>query len=194
MKANTNNDEIAVDDLSLSEPHFDDERTLLAAQPVVPLQEIKATELRGRRSTLGVAIFCSLLVGFLSATVIYKQRSQKPAEIINSAGPGSNGDDQPAATPALPANNSLSAGIGVIPDSDSRTAEHQSSESLNSATVQSVSPTKATGVRKPLRSERVTPVVRHQPRREAPREARDRRVTPDGVWRIREIFEGSRRP
>ena len=57
---------------NLDEPHFDEEATILAARPVVPLHEVKAE----RRSKAGVAVALAigggLLIGLLAATLIYR--------------------------------------------------------------------------------------------------------------------------
>lgn len=57
---------------NLDEPHFDEESTILAARPVVPLDEVKAE----RRSKAGVAVALAisggLLIGLLAATLIYR--------------------------------------------------------------------------------------------------------------------------
>lgn len=57
---------------NLAEPHFDEEATILAARPVVPLDEVKAQ----KRSKAGVAVALAvgggLLIGLLAATLIYR--------------------------------------------------------------------------------------------------------------------------
>ena len=57
---------------NLDEPHFDEEATILAARPVVPLNEVKAE----KRSKAGVAVALAigggLLIGLLAATLIYR--------------------------------------------------------------------------------------------------------------------------
>ena len=57
---------------NLDEPHFDEEATILAARPVVPLDEVKAE----RRSKAGIAVALAigggLLMGLLAATLIYR--------------------------------------------------------------------------------------------------------------------------
>src|SRR5687768_10094950 len=57
---------------NLDEPHFDEEATILAAQPVVPLDEVKS----GKRSQSGVAVALAigggLLIGLVAGTLIYR--------------------------------------------------------------------------------------------------------------------------
>jgi hypothetical protein len=184
MKANIKNDEYPSDDLVLTEPHFDDEQTVLSARPVVPLSQIKERELQGKHRTFGLAIAFSLLLGLVSATMIYRQRQQKPsAEVINAAEPG--------AFPTNSPENFPSAGIGTLSDSSSPSLE-PTAEILNSTAERDTLLAKAP-TRKPVRVERVAKRAKQlQP--EAPPETRDRRARGDGAWRIREIFEGSRRP
>jgi type IV secretory pathway VirB10-like protein len=51
------------------EPHFDDERTLLSARPVVPLEKIEAKVRHRRRWFLGGAFAIAMLLGAASALV-----------------------------------------------------------------------------------------------------------------------------
>lgn len=51
------------------EPHFDDEKTLLSARPVVPLEKIKAKVRHRRRWVLGGAFVVAMMLGAASALV-----------------------------------------------------------------------------------------------------------------------------
>jgi len=53
--------------LSPSEPHFDDERTMRSAQPVVPLQKINAKARHRRQWFLGGAFALAMMLGAASA-------------------------------------------------------------------------------------------------------------------------------
>lgn len=81
------------DNLQIGEPHFEEEATLLSAQPVVPLDEIRddKPEASSRKHlAFGLSILASLIIGALGATVVFRQRGQRPAgEIVNSAIAGS---------------------------------------------------------------------------------------------------------
>lgn len=195
MKANTNNVEYIGDDSSLAEPHFDDERTLLTAQPVVPLEEIRTTQRLGKHRTLGIAIFCSLLVGFLSASFMYKHRNQKTAdEIVSSAVPGASGAGKDGGSaPPENAESNLNAGAAALPQGES-VAPRPQPEPLLSAVI----PAKTKLVKAPVPLKPKRTATSPQPRRESKREiehaADDRKRPTEGAWRIREIFEGSRRP
>ena len=52
-----------------AEPHFDDERTLLSARPVVPLQKIEAKARHRRQWFLGGAFAIAMMLGAASALV-----------------------------------------------------------------------------------------------------------------------------
>ena len=52
-----------------AEPHFDDERTLLSARPVVPLEKIEAKARRRRQWFLGGAFAIAMMLGAASALV-----------------------------------------------------------------------------------------------------------------------------
>ena len=60
--------ESAIDSANLaSEPHFDDERTLISARPVVPLDKIDAKVRHRRRWFLGGAFAVAMMLGAASA-------------------------------------------------------------------------------------------------------------------------------
>jgi hypothetical protein len=50
-----------------AEPHFDDERTLLSARPVVPLEKIEAKARHRRQWVLGSAFALAMMLGAASA-------------------------------------------------------------------------------------------------------------------------------
>jgi len=52
-----------------TEPHFDDERTLLSARPVVPLEKIEAKARHRRQWFLGGAFALAMMLGAASALV-----------------------------------------------------------------------------------------------------------------------------
>ena len=67
----------------VEQPHFDDERTVLSARPVVPLNAIDAKLKHRRRWFLGGAFAIAMLLGAASALVsaYLKLRNQPDAEI-----------------------------------------------------------------------------------------------------------------
>ena len=61
-------------DVKTVEPHFDDERTLLSAQPVVPLEAVSKTQIRRRLMFVGAFVIAAVLgAGAALALVRVKQ-------------------------------------------------------------------------------------------------------------------------
>jgi hypothetical protein len=71
----------------VGQPHFDDERTVLSARPVVPLEAIEAKVKHRRRWFLGGAFAIAMFLGAASALVsaYFKLRHQPEAEIQPAA-------------------------------------------------------------------------------------------------------------
>ena len=190
-------------EVPLAEPHFDEEATLLSAQPVVPLEEIAVEERSGKRLAFGVAMVISLVVGALGGTLIYRQREHKqPTEVVDTAVPGAGGitADEPVVEPPL-AEAVAEAGTGTLPESSAAPIESKSA----SARPRGGESSKVEGRREKVpsladdrelrRVERIEARrLRRKSEREAQREARRYRDRSDDVLRIREIFEGTRRP
>ena len=60
----------------LSEPHFDEEATVLSARPVVPLEEVESLrrDLRlARPWVLGLSLAGALLIGVFATAIYYSQ-------------------------------------------------------------------------------------------------------------------------
>jgi hypothetical protein len=179
----------------LAEPHFDDEATLLSARPVVPLQEIRAEERSGKRLAVGAAMVFSLLVGAFGTALIYKQRAQKQATaIVNTVVPGVDGMavEEPDTSNA----NVPDAASGTLQEPDSPTEdEARDSIAAKSSSVE-------TSRRQQVSERELRRAERNESRRlkresasEAHKESRGRRSkSSDDLLRVREIFEGSRRP
>lgn len=70
---------------NVTEPHFDDERTMLSAQPVVPLEKINAKTRHRKQWFLGGAFAVAMMLGAASALVAsyFKIRNVQsvPAEV-----------------------------------------------------------------------------------------------------------------
>ena len=186
--------------MPLAEPHFDEEATLLSAQPVVPLEDIVAEERWGKRLMFGAALVFSLIVGGLGGTLIYKQRGQKQSvSIIDRAVSGVDAIavDEPLAAPSA-AETVAEAGTGTLPGNSAVPAEIKTVPSRSLRTESSRVGTKERKLasmedeRELRRAERIEArQLRRKSEREEARRYRDRT---DDVLRIREIFEGSRRP
>lgn len=71
----------------VEQPHFDDELTVLTAQPVVPLQQIDAKLKHRRRWFLGGAFAIAMLLGAASAVVsaYFRLRNVPDPEIQSSS-------------------------------------------------------------------------------------------------------------
>ena len=205
MESNNINQEYFETAAPLGEPHFDEEATVLSARPVVPLQEIKAEEQSRKRLIVGLAMACSLMMGALAATLIYKQRGEGQSTAISTAVPGAAGMvvDDPASPPAT-----VEVGGGAVadtlPEAGAATAEKElvvPSLSGNTASTavelqrkknlpEQVEESELT------RSERIdSRRLRRRLERQAWRESGGRqRKTSDDLLRIRDIFEGPARP
>ncbi len=141
----------------VSQPHFVEERTLLSARPVVPLEQVKTRERSRRGLLLTSAIAVSLLLGACTALAIVYVQQRRITETRR--------------IPTVPtAKTSRQNEVPVVgartDDSDSRVNDRE---------------------------------TRRDERREARRvwreEIRQRRVNSgDDLFRIREIFEGRRKP
>lgn len=202
MEPDIINEEYFEGGVPLGEPHFDEEATLLSARPVVPLQEIKAERSR-KRLILGFAMACSLIMGALAATLIYKQRGQAQSAAISTAVPGAAGIivDDPLSPPA---NEQVGGGVtGVLSEAGETTVEKKSVPSVSSGTASTaVELQQKKNLPEPLeepelsRAERIEARrLRRRLERQARRESLGRpRRTSDDLLRIRDIFEGPSRP
>jgi hypothetical protein len=206
----------------LSEPHFDDEATLLSARQVVLLNEIKAAERSSSRLTLGLTLVVAVLVGAFGATLIYRQQMQAPATANIETAPASVDTAAPAAgetTPAIatgmepgggttdaPAASASAKASAVSEASgrESRESVARSRKSAASVSQTAVYPNEIAPeeINSPEEEQAARRAERREARRqwrEAQREAwgdvRRRRVRRnDDLLRIRDIFEGPQRP
>jgi hypothetical protein len=208
----------------VSQPHFVEERTLLSARPVVPLEQVKTRERSRRGLLLTSAIALSLLLGACTAlAIVYVQQrrsTQTAATRSQSDATQQNASEQVTA-PSAPVEEATavekgtaSSGAGArrgasntTPDQDKRAVVVNTSNTENRriATVPSAKTSRQNEVpvvdAGPAESgaRRSDQEMRRYERREARRvwreEIRQRRVNSgDDLFRIREIFEGRRRP
>lgn len=187
MESNIKNQQSSGADLHLSEPHFDEEATLLSARPVVPLRDVRPETRSGRRLALGLAMAVSVMAGALGATLIYRQRDQKQGTgIVETA--------TAVTEPKAP----LSGAGGAI--SESPASAPSMSENLNDVATREVRSagdiTHRQDERAMRRAERMEARrLRRDAEREAKRETRGHKgQSSRDLLRIREIFEGSPRP
>ncbi len=185
---------------ALSEPHFEEEATIASARPVVPLEEIRAETNSKRRLALGLSVLVSLALGALGATFIYKLRNNKPASaIVEAAVSGAAAKSQDVVEEAPP----VQEPTGGLAAEAARPAEIEiERETIPAAAkpnrVQAkrqTAPVPQIDDEEMRREERIEARrMRRRAERQAEREARRDRKRGDDLLRIREIFEGSRRP
>jgi hypothetical protein len=196
-------------DVPLSEPHFDEEATLMTARPVVPLEEVQAKERTSKRVMFFVALTIALIVGGLAGAAVHKYRSDARIDEMQA----NDGDAEHASQPAI----TTRAG-GQVGGSQANAPGDESARETEIASVDS-SPTESIG--QPARDSEVSASPRRsrrtvnnaaanddrnleirraerreagRQRREAEHQARRSRQNSDDLLRIREIFEGSPRP
>ena len=204
MESNYSNQQYFNGALPLAEPHFDEEATLLSARPVVPLEKIKAKERSGKRLVFAVAMACSLMVGALGTTLIYKQRGQEPpTAIVSTAVPGAAGIgvDEAVSSPSI-AEAVGSAATAASPEAGTGTVGEKTVPWVSGSSASSAVKTKRTksirqqvNQRELSRAERIDlRGFRNRSEREAQKESGRKRKPSDDLLRIREIFEGPSRP
>jgi hypothetical protein len=204
-------------DLQLSEPHFEEEATLLSARSVVPLHEVKAKERAGRRLTFSLALIAALIVGALGATLIYKQRGQTPATATVETSAAAFNEVAPEASSTTPSGGATSDSAAATSKALENASEVSKREERNVAATRPMKPTalvvRSAGSAKETEITRDEDVnsgerkaerraqrmeawrLRREAEHQARREWRDRRMQrSDDLLRIREIFEGTRRP
>ena len=201
----------------LDEPHFDEEATILAARPVVPLDEVPETRRFKGGPALALAIGGGLLIGLLAATLIFRYLSvNQPAPVETTVA------EQPAQVPEPPsgeAETSAGGAVATADEADESVADENPSVAKDNPEPQ---PEESRTVRPSEVEPRRPAVVRDAPqpaddeedaaieramrraqrqeerreRRRAVREARrqERQPASDDLTRIREIFEGTPRP
>lgn len=192
--------------VQLDEPHFDDELTVVTAQPVVPLEEIAQEQTRRKRWMLAGAFALSLLLGAGTALLAIRIKRQTPqpanaqvnAEEVVTEEPSS---IQGGETPALA--RSLETESIEEPEVETVTPKKSETEATKKPAETQRNAAKPQPVKKPVveREEEQEPArlvdqwEERRSRRVWRRERRDRRERGQRqeLFRIGEIFEGSRR-
>lgn len=213
MESNITDRQYLGADLQLAEPHFDEEATVLSARPVVPLHQVRAGARSGRRLGFGLAILAALLIGAFGATLIYQQRGKEEKTIAEPAssisepavqeGPvgGASGSDVYLNESALSIAENPNA--GTTRQAHSAPASHakkRAPEVLRSAPAGRGMTRQNEAInrenkREMWRAERMEARRERKAERRAQRDAGRHESQPsDNLFRIREIFEGSRKP
>ena len=207
-----------------SQPHFVEERTLLSARPVVPLEQVKTTGSSRRGLLLTGAIALSLLMGACTALamVYVQQRRIGQPSAIGSQPDATQQNESEQITPpsatveeaGVVEKGTASAGAGAVRAASNTKPEHEkravvvnasNSENKRVSTVlsarisrQNEVPVADAGADEPdprLNDREVRRDERLEARRVRREGIRQRRVNSgDDLFRIREIFEGRRRP
>ena len=182
-------------DLETEEPHFDDERTLLSAQPVVPLAAVSQTQNRRRLMFIGAFVVAALL-GAGAAIALVRFRQPVVAGSTVESNPAKASEQEPGAQ----------SSETETPDVEASSEVQKAENAEASVTGQNKRPKYRT-VR---RSSEPQVKISLRPADQAsddsqPRlidqwqERRQRRVNPkpdnnhpSDLFRIREIFEGPR--
>jgi hypothetical protein len=209
MEANITDEPFRGSDSSPSEPHFEDEATLLSARPVVPIAALTSKERFSRPWIFGIAVAGAILLG-MAATVFYysqfraiEERSVAGIDIVSSGVQG-------VASEPLNLNELHQAKTTESDDSfaDSNKSAKEKPQTpsrlatarpLNAYNVGSKKPAfrrETPGVDERSYSEYETRDERRAARRESKERKRERRAAKhsDEVLRIRDIFEGPARP
>jgi hypothetical protein len=180
-------------DEQLTEPHFDEEATLLSARQVVPLDEIRTEQRLGRRLSFGIAIISSLVLGALGAKLIYRSGSgEQPTAVVSDVARGGAGSiGGPVQSSAIVEGV---AGItsGNLADATATEAKQAQLPEVKDGSMRK----EATRLRpSPDRPGKRFDVGRADRERERRKEARAKQSnSANGLSRIREIFEGPPRP
>ena len=151
------------------QPHFDDERTVLSARPVVPLEAIEAKVKHRRRWFLGGAFAIAMFLGAASAVIsaYFKLRHQPEAEIQQLSV-----SSVPEPTPELQT-------VAIVPDRPKPKPRNTDNRNID----QPIKPIK-----------RPVLVNEWQERRERRVERSKAQHRDRDLSNIDEIFEGRRRP
>ena len=202
MESNNTNEEFFIGAAPLAEPHFDEDATLLSARPVVPLHEIEI-EVRFRKRVLfGLAMACSLTMGALAASLIYKQRGNGQPTSISTAVPGAAGIAVDATVSSPETAEEAGSASGALPEAGGPTVERKSGISVHRSAESTVVETKRQESLAQQQEDREPGAERinaRQLRRRSERQERRtfsgrQRKSADDLLRIREIFEGPSRP
>jgi flagellar biosynthesis GTPase FlhF len=182
----------------LISPHFDDEATLLSARPVVPLTEVKSRSLLRRfLPFLATAIMGGLLTGVI---LLQLGRDTNPAK-VDLRDPSTDSTVRESHTASSENGDSSASEVKEQKLHEPGTpAAQQPSRNPRSSQPKAASKKMAVTAEAEQQEDDIADQALREERREArrlqrraEREAR-RNARGDDLFRIRDIFEGSRRP
>lgn len=199
----SNLDETQGSNRPLSEPHFDDEATLLSARRVVPFHKL-AYKTKSKRNLLFAAILTATLMMGLVGGVIYArlERIQAPkAETTESATPSVAQDDFiSSSVQHEELANTRDESKAPVNKDDPKPVDKRLNSSTSARKEVSVNPSPTRRVQSEpddwdsLGNEREIRRAERRAARRARREAAREAQRSDDLFRIQEIFEGSSRP
>lgn len=185
--------------LESTEPHFDDERTILSAQPVVPLKAVGNDQNRRRWMLVGAFIIASMLGSAVALSLVRLREPVTVQRALSNSEPVEKGTEEP---------------VAQVPEQVSEPEKPSEEQTAEEAPVNVAAPL----AEKPRRqvpatsrhtsSRQVTITVKTNPPSDDGQaqlvdqwqERRQRRVNrkpqnshSSDLFRIREIFEGPRR-
>jgi len=186
------------------EPHFDDERTVLSAQPVVSLEAVSKTQIRRRLVFVGAFVIAALL-GAGAALALVRVKQSAVARSASEANAAEGSVQEPVAQTAT--------ATGTEKESSTDTQEPENADASSegvavSPQTRSAKPRVVTNRRSSAPQMRISIKPAEQPSDDGQarlldqwQERRQRRVNrkpdnhhPSELFRIREIFEGPRQP
>jgi type IV secretory pathway VirB10-like protein len=195
-------------DLPLAEPHFDEEATVLSARPVVPLKRVAARARRTWALVVGLTFAGAVVVGMLAAGLYYSRLNGTtsnglantetiPSGVEARATETNHPKTPPPAPPRVSVNSDTAASVNTVAP-----APVEASEASSDAPKKPVARRVAV-----ITFSRRSDAERDggdQERREARREEKERKremkrqndenKSSRDLLRIREIFEGPRKP
>lgn len=192
LELNLSEPEYSRTEIAIGEPHFDEEATVLSARPVVPLEEVAAKSQWRRNVFFAIAVVSALIIGAVGGTFVYRQRNQTEAMATEGVASSSSSEQ-----------TNLDSASGGTTEAIANPPQSESSEEPEQELAADQKP-KSTPLKKVTEPRTVTASQpsdesvesRQAQRREARRLRRQakREQRPDGVFRIRDIFEGAPRP
>lgn len=207
---------------NLSQPHFDEEATLIAARPVVPLAEVKQRDSRKRWLVFASVIVLAILVGAGGATFLYTRRAQPVVQDLSLAISDVRGRVNPLDVTEIGAANEMEVEDPTVPaETEVGPPPVASKETTSVSHVKPGKNDRSPSKKAPTVRDEVVPdngswqetrrrrvqerredliEERRQERRDERREARRqrrgreqwRRSSANDLFRVREIFEGPR--
>ena len=183
------------DDLTSGEPHFNDERTIRSAQPVVPLQTVAKERRRHGLMLVGAFVIASLLGATAAMALIrLRQTSAVPATadvngVQSEDEAATANDSEPSAEPTSESQS--------IAQADTPAAEEPKEEKKKRPKKHALTPVAITVATSASANSGQAQMVDQWEEKRKRRVSRQRdpmqKNHPSDLFRIREIFEGPRR-